>query len=347
MTLDVEKPTDPLGLILESWAQGFMVGSLIIMACVAFSNMRRRILLHKLIVIELLLGTFHGTFIFTNAPVYNWYLSITAIPLNASWSLHNVIAWMKNKPFLSKRASMFYIGTVILVQPYWVLEVVANFLYFSGNSRLFTKTRPYEALCRDPWWIFTACNLFYNIKSRYDFGYIELIRASPRFGVLLGAMLLSIGFLIADILAVTHAIPSSGLPDGINPFWKLAFIFRCLTDMIILDDFKTALDRLRMVRMEKLGSSMLSSDGMQGDWSDVDQARRKQLEQQYRNPKASAGREFGKTGDDDNLDLEAALHMNDRHDSGKEPQTEQLDFITALNMDDLSEPPGSKTMRGG
>lgn len=45
-----------------------------------------------------------------------------------SWTLHNVIAWMKNKPFLSRKASGFYIGTVILVQPYWILEITANFV---------------------------------------------------------------------------------------------------------------------------------------------------------------------------------------------------------------------------
>ena len=52
MTLDVQKPTDPAGVTLESWAQGFMVGSLIIMACVTVANMRRKVLLHKLILIE-------------------------------------------------------------------------------------------------------------------------------------------------------------------------------------------------------------------------------------------------------------------------------------------------------
>jgi hypothetical protein len=48
--------------------------------------------------------------------------------LNISWTLHNVVAWLKNKPFLGKKASMFYIGTVILVQPYWILEIAANFV---------------------------------------------------------------------------------------------------------------------------------------------------------------------------------------------------------------------------
>jgi hypothetical protein len=48
----VRKPTDPNGLILESWAQGFMVGSLVIMSCITLANMRRGVLLHKLILIE-------------------------------------------------------------------------------------------------------------------------------------------------------------------------------------------------------------------------------------------------------------------------------------------------------
>lgn len=50
--LDVQKPSDPGGAIIEAWAQGYMVGSLIIMACVTFANMRRKVLLHKLILIE-------------------------------------------------------------------------------------------------------------------------------------------------------------------------------------------------------------------------------------------------------------------------------------------------------
>ena len=52
MVLDVEKPTDPAGVTLESWAEGFMVGALIIMACVTVANMRRKVLLHKLILVE-------------------------------------------------------------------------------------------------------------------------------------------------------------------------------------------------------------------------------------------------------------------------------------------------------
>jgi hypothetical protein len=110
-------------------------------------------------------------------------------------------------------------------------------------------------LCyRDPWWIFTILNLVYNIKKRYDFGFIELVRISPRFGVLLVVMTLSVLFLFVDILSVTHVIPSSGLPDGINPFWKLSFIFKCMTDTVILDDFKTALDKMKDYKLRRVAS---------------------------------------------------------------------------------------------
>ncbi|KAK0927712.1 hypothetical protein LTR29_017555 [Friedmanniomyces endolithicus] len=310
-TLHVQKPSDPTGLVVEAWAQGFMVGSLIIMACVAFSNMRWGVLLHKLILVELFFGMFHGTFIFTYPPVYNWYLSVTAIFLNVSWSLHNVIAWIKNKPFLPRWGSVLYITTVILVQPYWVLEIAANFLYFSDTSNLFTYTRPYEALFRDPWWIFTVLSLLYNIRTRYEFGYYELMRVSPRFAVLIGAMLMSIGFIIVDILAVTRVISGAGLPDGINPFWKLAFVFKCLTDTIILDDFKTALDRLKQYKLERLGS--IASDNVRGDFIDVEQARQKKFEQNAAAEQASPNtlsRDWSNKPDCDHLDLASALRMD-------------------------------------
>lgn len=231
--------------------------------------------------------------------MYGWYLSVTAIFLNASWSLHNFIAWLKNKPFLSRKVSLIYIGTVILAQPYWVVEVYANFTYFNNINDLFLKTRPVEALFRyvkslfpvshsaffssenflhqtyryqprsakkeanirpnsDPWWIFTTLNLFYVIHTQYELRFTEIIRISPRFGVLLGSMLLSIVFIIVDILAVTHAFTLSN-PDGINPFWKLAYVFKCLTDTIVLDDFKTALDKLSEVKRDRIRS--LSFEG--------------------------------------------------------------------------------------
>lgn len=164
--------------VLEAWSQGFMIGALFIMLGITLSNMRKGILLHKLILIEvcawhamqldndasadsrrlyhllmswaqLLLAVPNGFFMFFSAPAWGWFLSSTVILLITSWTLHNVIAWMKNKPFLSRRGSLIYIGSIIAVQPYWILEIYANFAYFnSTGSRLFVSTRPYEALFR-------------------------------------------------------------------------------------------------------------------------------------------------------------------------------------------------------
>jgi hypothetical protein len=199
------------------------------------------------------MGIWQGFWLFFPSPVHAWWLSVAAIFLNASWSLHNVIAWMKIKPFLSKSVSYAFIGTVILAQPYWILEIYANFAYFHGVNELFLDTRPYEALCRDPWWILTTVYLFWVIKTQYEMTIKEIVRISPRFGIMLLSMLISIVFIVLDILTVTGALKLPG-PTGINPFWKLAFVFKCLTDSVVLDDFKVALDRLRAFRISRLGS---------------------------------------------------------------------------------------------
>lgn len=52
---EVTKPTDPNTLIIEAWAQGFMVGSILIMLCTTVANYRRRVLLHKLILLEVVI----------------------------------------------------------------------------------------------------------------------------------------------------------------------------------------------------------------------------------------------------------------------------------------------------
>jgi hypothetical protein len=77
-------------------------------------------------------------------------------------------------------------------------------------------------------------------------------------------MCLSIGFIIVDILSVTPVL-KVGLPDGINPFWKFAFIFKCFTDTIILDDFKTALDKLKQYKLRKFGSTGSPFDNGNGN----------------------------------------------------------------------------------
>ena len=56
MVMDINKPVDAAGLIIEAWAQGFMVGALIIMTCVAVANMKKHVMLHKLIIAEVSLA---------------------------------------------------------------------------------------------------------------------------------------------------------------------------------------------------------------------------------------------------------------------------------------------------
>ncbi|KAL5050887.1 hypothetical protein BDW71DRAFT_171815 [Aspergillus fruticulosus] len=253
----VRRPDDePAALVLEAWSQGLMTGSLVIMAAVTYANMRPGVLLHKLILLELILALAHGTFIFAPDPVYGWYLASTAIGLIISWSLHNVIAWMKNKPSMGRKLSLFYVGTIVLAQPYWATEIYANFAYFNNiNLTVYQKIRPWEALFRDPWWIYTTCNIFWVVKTHYNFGIFELVRECPRFGLMLASMCLSIVFMVLDVVSVTGALKDA-MPLGINPFWKLCFLFKCLCDTIILDDFKTALD--------KLSSRWLARHGMNG-----------------------------------------------------------------------------------
>lgn len=138
----------------------------------------------------------------------------------------------------------------------------------------------------DPWWIFTCINLLWNIKYRYGFTFVELINVSPRFGILLLSMCLSIGFIIVDILSVTSAI-GIGLADGINPFWKFSFIFKCFTDTIILDDFKTVLDKLWQYKVDRMRNNTCTSlnSGQQSQWLRREKTGR---ESSYRNESLGA-----------------------------------------------------------
>jgi hypothetical protein len=61
-------------------------------------------------------------------------------------------------------------------------------------------------------------------------------------------MCLSVAFIVVDILSVTSVLKTG----SINPFWKFSFVFKCFTDTIVLDDFKTALDRLSQYKMDQL-----------------------------------------------------------------------------------------------
>jgi hypothetical protein len=191
---------------------------------------------------------------------YGWYLSSTAMFLYISWIIHNIVAWMKIKPFFLDANSMFspnvgkwvsriYLGTLALSVPFICWQIANNYRYFNNINDFYVRARPYEPLMRDPWWVFTCLVLFHVINSVYGTGVFELIRRSPRFGILLASICLALIFTAVDIAASIHNF--TGGTDGINPWWKLSLVFKCLTDTIMLDDFKTELKRLNIKRMRK------------------------------------------------------------------------------------------------
>ncbi len=67
------RPQDPNGLATESWAEGFMFASLFIMATVTVANMKRKALLHKLILIEVRYVSLNRSTDLTSSIVDFWY----------------------------------------------------------------------------------------------------------------------------------------------------------------------------------------------------------------------------------------------------------------------------------
>ncbi|KAF1911261.1 hypothetical protein BDU57DRAFT_97534 [Ampelomyces quisqualis] len=242
------------GGILEAWAQGYNVGSLVILILIVFCNYRSGIRLHKLILLELVLAVWHGTFIFARDPVYGWYLSVTATLLFISYFLHNLVSWLKIRPFLPRWGSRFFIISLLCVQPFWVAEAWSNFAYFNSlGSNANVRTRPFEALLRDPWWIFTTWTLVSSIKKTYGFKLWALVRINKRFGVMLLCMALSIVFLLTDV-AISAAKLSTN--SGINPYWRFALVFKCASDTIFLDDFKSILDSIVARKFSSTGDGI-------------------------------------------------------------------------------------------
>ncbi|CAF9913211.1 MAG: hypothetical protein GOMPHAMPRED_007827 [Gomphillus americanus] len=239
------------GLILEAWGEGFQVGSLVILILIVLCNYKRRILLHKLILIEMVLALFHGTFIFLDDPSYGWYLSATATLLFISYQVHNYVSYLKIQAFMPRWGRWTYLISLAIVQPYWIVEAWDNFEYFNMDSNLNVYTRPWEALARDPWWIFTTVFLFYKIKVGYEFTVRNLFKASPRFGIMTICMVFSIAFLLADVIVTAASLT---LDAGINPWWRLALVFKCASDTIFLDDFKSVLDAIISKRFRRFRS---------------------------------------------------------------------------------------------
>src|SRR6187402_3529885 len=101
----------------------------------------------------------HGTFCFMSFPGYGWYLSSTAMLLYCSWVVHNIVAWIKIKPFFDDPRSLFpskagmivgkvYLITLAMTVPPIVLQIVCNFLFFNNISDLYIKVRPAEPAFR-------------------------------------------------------------------------------------------------------------------------------------------------------------------------------------------------------
>jgi hypothetical protein len=189
---------------------------------------------------KLVLAIWHGTFIFVADPAYGWYLSTTATLLFISYFLHNVVSWLKIRPFLPLWGSRVFIISLLCVQPFWIAEAWSNFSYFNSlGSEVNVRTRPWEALLRDPWWIFTTWKLVAAIKKTYGYNLWALVRISTRFGIMLLCMAFSIVFLSTDIVISAAKISAS---SGINPYWRFALVFKCASDTVFLDDFKSVLD---------------------------------------------------------------------------------------------------------
>ncbi|KAF3011467.1 hypothetical protein E8E14_005030 [Neopestalotiopsis sp. 37M] len=247
------------GQILEAWGEGWNVGAIIILLLIVFSNYKRRNSLHKLILLELVLAMAHGTFIFAPDPVYGWYLSSTAVLLFISYQLHNVISWLKIRPFLPIWGSRLFILTLVAVQPFWVAEAWSNFEFFNNlGSDVNIKMRPFEFLVRDPWWIFMTWKLIQTIGNTYGFTLRELIKINARFATMLGCMFVSIAFILADVIVTFRHL----MVSGINPYWRLALVFKCAADTLFLDDFKTVLDQISQQSLSRVAHGDRSgSDG--------------------------------------------------------------------------------------
>jgi hypothetical protein len=163
------------------------------------------------------------------------------------------VSWLKIRPFLPLWASRLFIISLVCVQPFWVVEAWSNFEYFNNlGSKANIRTRPWEALLRDPWWVFTTVKLVLAIKKTYGFKVWTLICINRRFGVMLTCMALSIMFLVTDfVVSFQRTMPNS----GINPYWRLALVFKCASDTIFLDDFKSVLDDIVARKFSSIGDS--------------------------------------------------------------------------------------------
>lgn len=90
---------------------------------------------------------------------YGWYLSSTAALLYISSWIHNIVAWLKIRPFFepangtfSRRTSAVvtkvYLITLCLALVPIAFQIVNNFQFFNNINDRYTAFRPYETLMR-------------------------------------------------------------------------------------------------------------------------------------------------------------------------------------------------------
>jgi hypothetical protein len=172
---------------------------------------------------KLVLAMSHGTFCFMSFDGYGYYLSSTAALLYCSYFTHNYVAWLKIKPFFTGAQPFFgprystwvlcvYLTTLVMTVPALIFEIYNNYRFFNNFSRLYATVRPYEPLMRDPWWIFSCFTLFHVIKKSYSLKLLNLVQRSPRFGIMLVAIVLAICLTIVDILSTI--ISDISITDG-------------------------------------------------------------------------------------------------------------------------------------
>lgn len=101
----------------------------------------------------------HGTFCFMTFHGYGWYLSSTAALLYIAAWIHNLVAWLKIRPFfqegnttLSARTckiiTWIYLVTLGLSIVPLTFQIVNNFLFFNNIGYWYPEFRPYETLMR-------------------------------------------------------------------------------------------------------------------------------------------------------------------------------------------------------
>lgn len=174
---DWRSETNASGLILEAWGEGFLVGCLVVMACVTVANMRRGILLHKLILLEVSINIYpeqHSMLMIVRlAPPRDTSRDLLLydlpgprlVPLRYSVAALHLLHRPQHRcldqdqtvrfdgrvlfgPRAAHIVSRVYLWTLALSWVPNLLQIVCNFLFFNGIYNLYERIRPTEFLFR-------------------------------------------------------------------------------------------------------------------------------------------------------------------------------------------------------